>query len=132
MPLLRWNPEYTVNDAELDGHHQRLFCLLNTAYENVMNSSAVDCIYPIIDELSEYTRYHFSAEELHMREKNFHDIEDHIAQHRDFAHTIDILRTRYHDNDLEVAKDLIIVLGEWLLGHVLKDDKRYSEFQGMS
>jgi hemerythrin-like metal-binding protein len=130
MPLLIWNPEYTVKDAELDCHHRRLFYLLNSAYENVMNSPEVDRILPIIDELSEYTRYHFSSEELHMREKGFNGVEEHIEKHREFAHTVEVLRSRYHDDDLEIARDLIIVLGEWLLGHVLKDDRMYSEFSG--
>lgn len=126
MPLLRWNPAYSINDVELDSHHQRLFFLLNTAYENVMNSPEVDCIQPIIEELSEYTRYHFSSEEQHMKEKGCCEIDEHIAKHREFAHTIEKLRLSYHDNDLEVAKELIILLGEWLLGHVLKDDMKYS------
>lgn len=130
MPLLRWNPGYTVNDEELDSHHQRLFYLLNTAYENVMNSPELDCVHPIIDELSEYTRYHFSTEEQHMRDKGFYDLDDHIGKHREFAHSIEELRMRYHDNDLEVARELIIVLGEWLLGHVLKDDMKYAELNG--
>jgi hemerythrin-like metal-binding protein len=127
MPLLKWIPGYSVNDEDLDKDHQRLFCLLNTVYENVMESPEVNCIHPIVEELSEYTRYHFSTEEQHMREKGFHELDDHIAKHREFAHAVDTLRSRSHDNDLDVARDLIIVLGEWLLGHVLKDDMKYSE-----
>ncbi|MBL0226511.1 MAG: hemerythrin family protein [Geobacteraceae bacterium] len=127
MPLLGWKTEYSVMDAELDHHHQRLFHLLNAAYENVMNSAELDCIFQIIDELSDYTRYHFSTEEQHMREKCFQEIDDHVAKHREFAHSIEVLRSRTHDNDLDVAKELIVLLGEWLLGHVLKDDRKYAE-----
>jgi hemerythrin-like metal-binding protein len=65
-----------------------------------------------------------------MREKGYQEIDGHIAQHREFAHTIEVLRSRYHDNDLEVAKEMVIVLGEWLLGHVLKDDRKYAELSG--
>jgi hemerythrin len=127
MPLLNWIPGYSVNDEDLDKDHQRLFSLLNTVYENVMESPEVNCIHPIVEELSEYTRYHFSTEEQHMREKGFLELDDHIAKHREFALAVDTLRSRSHDNDLDVARDLIIVLGEWLLGHVLKDDMKYSE-----
>lgn len=127
MPLLTWIPGYSVNNADLDKDHQRLFYLLNTVYENVMDSPEVNCIHPIVEELSDYTKYHFSTEEQHMREKGFRELDDHIAKHREFAHTIEVLRSRSHDNELDVARDLIIVLGEWLLGHVLKDDMKYSE-----
>lgn len=126
MTLFAWKPEYTVNEATLDSHHQKLFSVLNSIYENVMNSSEVDCVLPKIDELSAYMSFHFSAEEQHMREKGFLEIDTHIAEHREFTHTIEALRARYHDDDLEVTKELIILLGDWLLGHVLKEDRKFS------
>jgi hemerythrin len=126
MPLLSWDPGYSVKEEVLDNHHQELFDLLNTVYENVMNSLEVECVLPIIDKLSEYTRYHFSAEEQYMREKEFHGIDEHIAKHKEFTQTVETLKSRYHDNDLDVTRELIIVLGEWLLHHVLRDDMMYS------
>ena len=126
-PLLRWKPEYSVNEAELDSHHIKLFDILNTVYENVMNSPEVDCVLPIIDELAQYTRDHFSFEEQNMRENKFQEIDDHIAKHRQFTNTIDALKTHYHGDNLEITQKLIIVLGDWLLHHVLKDDIMYSK-----
>jgi hemerythrin len=92
-----------------------------------MNSPELDSVVPKIDELANYTKYHFSTEEQYMRDHCIPDIDDHIAKHREFKHTIDTLRASYHNNDLEVAKDLIVVLGEWLLQHVLKEDLKYSQ-----
>ena len=126
MSLFVWKQEYSVNEATLDSHHQKLFSVLNSVYENVMNSPEVDCVLPKIDALSEITKYHFSAEEQYMREKLYPGIEGHIEEHRKFTHKIEALRASYRDNDLETARNLIIVLGEWLLGHVLKEDRKYS------
>jgi hemerythrin len=126
MSLFVWKPEYSVNEAVLDAHHQQLFSILNSVYENVMNSPELDSVLPKIDQLSEYTKYHFSTEEVFMKEKKYPDIAEHIEKHREFSRTVDSLRTSYHDNDLEIAKKLIIVLGEWLLGHVLKEDMKYA------
>lgn len=126
MSLFTWKPEYSVNEASLDSHHQQLFSVLNSVYENVMSSRELDCVLPKIDELSSYTSYHFSEEEQYMRKNGFSEIEDHIAEHRKFTQTIESLRTRYHNNDLDVSKELIIVLGDWLLQHVLKEDQKYS------
>lgn len=124
--LLSWKTDYSVNEAELDRHHQKLFSILNTVYENVMNSKEMDCIYPLIDELSECTTSHFTAEEHHMREKEFYGIDAHITKHREFTNTVETLKSRYNGNNLEVAKELIILLGNWLLCHVLTEDKKYS------
>lgn len=126
MSLFVWKPEYSVHDSELDHHHQQLFSVLNSVYENVMNNPELDSILPKINELSEYTKYHFLTEELYMNEKMFPGKEEHIAMHREFSQTIEALRRSYHNNDLEVAKNLIVVLGKWLLQHVLKDDIKYS------
>jgi len=126
MSLFTWKPEYTVHNANLDSHHQQMFSVLNSVYENVMNSREVECVLPKIEELSSYMNYHFSEEEQFMKERGFPEIDAHIAEHRIFTQTINSLGTRYHDNDLDVAKELIVVLGDWLLQHVLKEDKKYS------
>ena len=107
-PLLSWKPEYSVNEAELDSNNMKLLDILNNLYENVMNSLEVDCVLPIIDELSQHTTSHFTAEEQHMREKEFHDIDAHITKHREFTNTIESLKAQNNGNNLEVAKELII------------------------
>lgn len=127
MSLFTWKPEYSVNEATLDSHHQKLFHILNSVYENVMNSKEVDSILPKLAELSAFTKYHFSIEEQHMRKIGFAGIDGHIAEHREFTHEIETLQSSYHDNDLEVTRELLIVLGEWLLRHVLKEDRKFSE-----
>lgn len=125
-PLLSWKPEYSVHDAELDSHHIKLFDILNQAYENVMNPDEVACVLPIIDELTEFTKYHFSEEERHMRAKGVQEIAAHIAKHREFRQKIETLKADYHGNNLEVTQELIILLGNWLLCHVLMEDRKYS------
>lgn len=125
MSLFSWKPEYSVHDALLDQHHQHLFVILNSVYESVMNSAELPGILPKIDELAAYTAHHFSTEEQYMNDREYCNTAEHIEKHREFSRAIEALRASYHDNDLEVAGDLIIVLGEWLLQHVLKEDRKY-------
>jgi len=127
MPLLQWKPEYTVHERELDIHHKQLFELLNAAYESVMNSSEADCIKAVVNDLSESLKCHFAAEEQFMECRGYKDIDAHIAEHRLFAHTIETLRTNRHDSNLEAAKELIVVLGNWVLRHILVEDRKYTE-----
>jgi hemerythrin len=125
-PLLSWKPAYSVNEVDLDNQHIKLFDMLNKIYENVMNSNEVDCVLPVIDELSQYMEFHFSEEEQYMREMNVQEVVAHIAKHREFSQTIETLKKNYHGNNLEVTQELIIVLGNWLLSHVLTEDIKYS------
>lgn len=126
MPLLSWKPEYSVKNSELDNHHEHLFLLLNNVYENVMSSLEVDSVLPLIEELTEYTRSHFIAEEQFMRDIQFQGLDEHISKHREFTNKIESIKIHYHGNNLEVTQELLIVLGEWLLGHVLKEDRKYA------
>jgi hemerythrin-like metal-binding protein len=123
LPLLNWKPEYSVNEEELDNHNQQLFDLLNAVYDNVMNSIDVDFDIPMIEMLSDYMISHFSTEEQHLREKGISEIDAHIQMHREFTNTIEMLKTHYHGNNLEIAQELIILLGNWILSHVLMEDK---------
>jgi len=127
MPLLRWIQEYSVNEDELDNHHRKMFDILNRAYENVMNSLEVDCALPIIEELSAIAKYHISAEEQPKKKKGNREIKTNIPTHREFTHKIETLRANYHGNNLEATKELIIMLGNWLLHHVINEDWKYSE-----
>jgi len=126
MPLLSWKPEYSVSEPALDSHHKRLFEILNTAYENVMSSLEVECVLPAIEELTEYVRYHLVAEELHMRDKGFQGIDAHIAEHEQFKRHVEVLRANYRGNNLEATQELIVLLGQWLLHHVMTEDRKYS------
>jgi len=134
-PLLRWVQEYSVNEAELDSHHQKMFDIFNRAYEHVMNSLEVDYALPIIEELSAITKSHISAEEQYMRENGYQEINAHIVTHREFMYKIETLQRNYNGNNLEATRDLIIILGNWLLHHVINEDWKYSDFinrnQGM-
>ena len=63
MPLLSWKPEYSVNKEELDRHHQEMFHILNSVYDNLMNSREPSFLLPSIDRLSGIAEYHLSVEE---------------------------------------------------------------------
>lgn len=127
MPLFVWKNDYSVGVELLDEHHKNLFRIFNALYENTMHSKEVEHVLPIIDELQEYTEYHFLAEEQYMRELDFRGTDDHILKHRDFVGRIRSLYSQYRSDDLEVTIELIVVLGNWLLHHVLEEDRKYSK-----
>jgi hemerythrin-like metal-binding protein len=80
----------------------------------------------IVDELVSYSNYHFTAEEQHMRDIGYKDIEKQIIEHKEFTKKTLQLKQVIDKNDIEHTKELIVFLGSWILHHVMEDDKKYS------
>jgi hemerythrin len=126
MKLFTWYKKYSVNNEELDNHHKALFDILNRLYENCMVNKNAHCLEPIIEELVSYSKYHFSAEEQHMRISGYQDIEKHIAEHRAFTQRTLQLQQVADKDEFELTKELIVFLGNWLLHHVMEEDKKFA------
>ena len=126
MELFKWYKTYSVNNEELDSHHKTLFNILNRLYENCLGTDIPNCLNPIVEELVSYSNYHFSAEEQYMRDIGYEDIDKHISEHRSFAQRAIQLQKVINKNELELTKELIVFLGNWILHHVMEEDKKFS------
>jgi len=126
MALFKWYKRYSVNNEELDNHHKTLFGIFNRLYDNCLGNESAKCLNPIIEELVSYSSYHFSAEEQHMRNIGYKEIDKHIIEHRGFTQKTLNLQQVSDKNDPDVTRELIAFLGKWLLNHVIIEDKKYS------
>ena len=126
MPLLIWDNKYSVNNEELDNHHKALLDILNKLYDSCFDIDNKISLGPLLDDLVSYTNYHFTVEEQYMSKVGYKDIERHISLHRLFSERIHELRQKKDINDLDVTKELIVYLGNWLINHVMVEDNRYS------
>ncbi len=124
MPQFVWDNTYSVNNEKLDGHHKRLFELFNKLYEEYLHAENDICNSTIIDELVSYADYHFEAEEKYMADIGYKDIDNHIQMHRYFTQKAFEMRQVNSNNDCELTKELMDFLGNWLIQHVIEEDKR--------
>jgi len=126
MPILSWKDEYSVKVEELDNHHKALFRILNDLYDDCLVPDLKSCVASKIAELISYSDYHFPTEEQYMKQIGFTKIDNHIEEHMKFRNKISELRQVKYDEDLELTRELIVFLGNWLINHVLVEDKAYS------
>jgi hemerythrin len=126
VALFTWYKHYSVNNEELDNHHKTLFDIFNKLYETCLDANKSNCIDPIIKKLVSYSSYHFSAEEQHMRDIGYQEIDKHTEEHRTFTDRTFQLQQVAGKDGPEAIKELIEYLGTWLLHHVLDEDKKYS------
>jgi hemerythrin len=127
MPLVTWYKRYSVNNEELDGHHRKLFAILNKMYDSCLQAESMECVEPIIAELIEYTDYHFSAEEKYMLDRGYDGIDEHRQHHMYFLDKLLKLRNYENKDDYDYKKEVLVLLGNWILKHVTVEDKKYSQ-----
>ena len=81
MGYLKWKNKYSVNVAEIDEQHKKLFDLVNAMYDAMHAGKGRDMIGTVIDEFVDYTDYHFKAEERLLLQHGYPDFHEHKEMH---------------------------------------------------
>jgi hemerythrin len=126
MEHFKWNNKYSVNNSELDNHHKYLFDMFNKMYDSCLNKNKDTIVGPILDELVTYIKYHFDAEEQHMKNIGYNDISNHISEHSKFTARINKHHLKKDINNKIVSKEIVLFLWKWLLDHVMTEDLKYA------
>ncbi len=84
-----------------------------------------DKIVEIINELKEYTVFHFKAEEDYMLQNKYKGYFTQKVQHDDFINKINEINLEKVDNNQDEAIDKILkFVFEWIINHILVQDKQ--------
>lgn len=126
MALFNWSPMYSVGHPKMDDDHQKLFSIINSVHDDIASKKGKVALNNRLNELLDYTRYHFSAEEALMRASNYPDFDNQKRQHEIFINQI-----LQYQKELNAANELVIStnitnsLINWLTNHVVQMDKSY-------
>ncbi len=129
MPRIDWDDSFSVNNSEIDGQHQKWISIHNDLHNTLMNkgenkTSGLESLKAMLD----YAKYHFSFEEKYMEKINYPEIVPHHRVHKDFEN---LLYSMYRDaqgNEFFLDSEIIAILKNWLLDHILNEDQKYSRF----
>lgn len=125
---VRWSPEYAVDVAIFDEHHKRLFALVDRLFQALKSGTARNELLGTLDELAEYTQYHFTAEEKAMRHFGYPGCELQERSHAELLTRVQELRRDMANGKSMVAVDVMEFLRDWLTRHIKGCDKLYAEF----
>ena len=124
MPLMTWYKSYSINNDELDRHHMTLFGIFNSLHDICTGEEKLFTMKNIFEELVLYSNYHFEAEEQYMSDIGYSGINKHIAEHIIFKEKIKELQDKINYNSPESCHELVTFLSNWLLNHVIQEDKK--------
>ena len=82
-----------------------------------------DKIVEIIEELREYTVYHFKNEEIYMESINYKRLFTQKMDHAAFIEKLDEVNlNKVDENQDEAIMGILTFLNEWLINHILEKD----------
>lgn len=127
-----WKDAYSVNVAEIDKQHKKLFEIGEKISDLILAKDEYDHydeIMVILNELEDYTLYHFNYEEKLMEQYGYHETETHKFAHIFMIKKLQRMKNKDIDaNQREATVDLIAFVSDWIAEHILKTDMKYKEF----
>ena len=119
--------EYKIGVELIDEQHKKLFELADKAYMLLKNDFALDKydkIVEIIEELKDYTIFHFKSEEEYMESINYKRLFTQKIEHAEFIKKLDAIDLKNVDeNQDESLVEMLNFLNDWLTEHILRNDK---------
>jgi hemerythrin len=123
MERILWKDEYSVGIEKLDRQHKHLFEIINKLVTRPVASSGSNLVSQVLNEMYDYAKEHFTAEEELMQQYGYPELQAHKKQHEYFIGTTDELSSEKINPD-EIAEFLKV----WWLIHILKVDMKYKDF----
>ncbi len=131
MQQIVWSNEFEVGNPEIDRQHFDLFKNSVKLLNSVNIDISKEDINKLIAYIYEYTNTHFSTEENYLEENNYPFIERQKRQHRNFTKSFKILKEEIDSNTKSKTYNMFriqILLIDWIINHVLKEDQHYGKY----
>lgn len=136
MALLAWDNTYCLNIPHIDEQHKRLMSFINELHEAMLRNEEHKITGKILDNLTDYIKEHFLAEEYLMEKSDFtfpdtpenQHYKKHKREHALFTEKITKMNRQYYEQKDYISVELLTYLVEWLLNHIVNIDKQYASF----
>ncbi|MDH4183211.1 MAG: bacteriohemerythrin [Nitrospinota bacterium] len=128
MAFAEWDDSYSVGVKKLDEQHKILFTLINEMNNLVMRKASTITYTEVMEEILEYTTYHFHAEEEFMRKINYPHLEEHKLEHESLRALMKKYYAKCVNEDFACANQVLEELINWLHTHLGRSDTKYALF----
>lgn len=118
--------EYKIGIEIIDEQHKKLFELTEKTYQLLKNDFTLDKydkIIHLVEELKEYTEFHFKAEEEYMESIGYKKMFTQKIEHVGFIKKLnDVDLKKIDENQDEYIMGILQFLNAWLVEHILEKD----------
>lgn len=122
-----WKEEYSVGVKLIDEQHKRFFSIINRLDDVIRLGGKREDTVRILTDLVSYANYHFAVEEKYFQEFKYKRAKVHTAMHNGFRAKVEDFVNRLEEEDPSLVPGMATFSRDWLISHILKEDKKYSE-----
>ena len=134
---IKWREAMSVNNEEVDSDHRYLIRLVNAVEDSLNSPNKRETVTVALDLLHDYANTHFKREESLMQKVGYPGLAEHKNHHQALLKNISELEEKIpaktesgsFEND-PFPEDLLELLREWLIGHIIGEDLRMKPWVG--
>lgn len=123
-----WNDRYAIGIPVVDSRYQHLFFLFNTSSDDFIEYASTNNLNTIFDQLIDYARYQFFAEERWMQYHQFHRLTNHEKEHSNMLTKFSDIYTEFCGGIWPLSVEILEVMHAWLRDHILLSDEEICDF----
>ncbi len=124
-----WSAEYMIGNSQIDSQHKQLVLTLDgllKALKEPPQAYQKQVFEQTVKFVKNYAVVHFNTEEMYQAEIGFTEAEAHRQMHKDFVEKVhekelELIRSDY---ETAVVRQLAEFLTQWLIYHIMKEDKK--------
>lgn len=128
MALIEWTENLLIGVEEIDRQHRHLVEILNRLHEAMKMGGKPRELVRVMQDLVNYTRYHFATEERLMQESSYPGYIGHARKHRALVEKVNAFNEDVLKGRAAVTLSLMQFLKEWLAKHILGTDKEFGAY----
>ncbi|MBF0452155.1 MAG: bacteriohemerythrin [Candidatus Magnetomorum sp.] len=126
-PMFSWREEYSINIKEMDNAHIKLLKAADTLY-HLIDSGDQSVFLKCLDDLINISKKHFQEEEALMKKHQFPEYRIHHKKHKRIIQEVSEMIEKIKKNRYEIDSDFVNFLKDWVINHILTEDRKYGEF----
>jgi hemerythrin len=120
--------KYSTGVVWQDFQHRQLMDLFFKVKEAKAKKTGDDVFKYSLSFLAMYVNHHFKLEEEYMDIYYYPDTDLHKKEHKDLIKKIKSFRKNYTEHSEQSINKLLITLNDWILNHILENDKKLGEY----
>jgi len=131
--MFLWKKEFELGIKSIDDQHKKLLEIGNRINDLLVNHEEgddnYDQIYDVIQELKDYTVYHFNTEEALFLKYKYPEYNQHKKEHDNFIEYIGSVNLlEIDDNQQQFLKTLLGKIVQWVFNHIITTDFMYKDY----